>query len=241
MSTVAAATFLASKLLGHEEVAEGTWAFHLEKPPGFTFKPGQAIDLVLPGAGGADARHAFSLVSAPAQPELVVATRMRDSSYKRALAGLPAGAAVGIDGPFGSLTLHKDRTRAALFIAGGIGITPFMSILRHALPGQEARQLVLLYSNRRPEHAAYLAELEGMAKAHPNFRLVATMTEAGGSPWQGETRLVDAQLVQSASAGLERPIYYLVGPPGMVGGVRKLLEAAGFDDDDVRTEEFFGY
>ena len=234
------------KLRQRDDVAEGTMAFHFDKPPGFAFKPGQAIDLVLPGdpAGDAQAvRHTFSLVSAPFQDELTVATRMRDSTYKRTLKSLALGASVQIEGPFGSLTLHKDRARAAVFIAGGIGITPFMSILRQAAKDQLPQHLSLLYSNRRPEDSAFLAELDQLQGLNSRFRLVATMTEMAksGRPWQGETRLIDADLVKSVGARLPAPIYYLAGPPAMVDAIRKTLDSAGIDDDDVRSEEFYGY
>jgi ferredoxin-NADP reductase len=234
------------KLRQRDEVAEGTMAFRFDKPPGFAFKPGQAIDLVLPGEPAADAqalRHTFSLVSAPFQDELAVATRMRDSAYKRALKSLPLGASVQVEGPFGSLTLHKDRARAAVFIAGGIGITPFMSILRQAAKDQLPQELAMLYSNRRPEDSAFLEELEELQRLNSRFRLVATMTEMAKSDraWKGETRLIDAGLVKSAGAKLAAPIYYLAGPPAMVDAMRKTLESAGIDEDDVRSEEFYGY
>ena len=84
-----------TRLERREEVAEGTMAFHFEKPAGFSFKPGQATDVVLVDplfTDAASARHTFSLVSAPFQDELIVATRMRDSAFKRALKSLPIGA-----------------------------------------------------------------------------------------------------------------------------------------------------
>src|SRR5690606_21516085 len=150
-----------STLLKRETVAEGTVAFHLQKPAGFEFKPGQAIDLILddPQLGEDSRVHAFSIVSAPHEANLTVTTRMRDSAYKRALGRLEPGAGVSIDGPFGSMTLHNKVSRAACFIAGGIGITPFMSMLRHAFKTESAHRLMLIYSNRRPEDAAFLAEL----------------------------------------------------------------------------------
>jgi len=228
-----------------EEVAEGTMAFHLAKPPGFAFKPGQAIDLVLPGlpGHGGQNRHTFSIVTAPFERDLVVATRMRDSVFKRALRGLPMGAPVRIDGPFGSLTLHNNRERPAVFIAGGIGVTPFMSILRQAAQDPLPRSLTLLYSNRRPEDAAFLCELQQLEQRNKSFRLVATMTEIAKSalPWTGEVRVIDADLVKKVSAGLPAPIYYLAGPPAMVEGLRKTLSEAHIDDDDIRSEEFYGY
>ena len=84
-----------SKLRGREQVAHGTVAFHFDKPVGFSFKPGQAIDVVLlepPGTDAQSTRHTFSIVSAPFENELVVATRMRDTAFKRALGALPVGA-----------------------------------------------------------------------------------------------------------------------------------------------------
>ncbi len=234
------------RLAGREEVAAGSMAFHFEKPAGFSFKPGQAIDLILmnpPSAEAASGRHAFSLVSAPFQSTLTIATRLRDSAFKRALQALPIGAPVGLEGPFGSLTLHSNRARPAVFIAGGIGITPFMSILRQAAHDQLAQRLVLLYSNRRPEDAAFLAELQELERCNRNFRLVATMTEMhkSGRPWQGETGLIDQDRAMSVRKDLAEPIYYIAGPPSMVAGLRETLASVGINDDDVRSEEFYGY
>ncbi|GAB3649796.1 ferredoxin--NADP reductase [Ramlibacter alkalitolerans] len=234
------------RLQRREEVAHGTMAFHFDKPAGFSFKPGQAIDLILPDpaiAGTEGARHAFSIVSAPHEGELVVATRRRDSAFKNALAGLALGAPAQVEGPFGALTLHNKAERAAVFVAGGIGITPFMSMLRHAAHQRLQRRLVLVYSNRRPEDSAFLSELQRLEGDYPNFSLVATMTRMAESrlPWMGETGLVDAALLKRVAAELPDPVYYVAGPPAMVAGLRETLERVGVDDDDIRSEEFYGY
>ena len=229
-----------------EQVAYGTTAFHFDKPAGFSFKPGQAIDLILPDPatpGAESPRHAFSIVSAPYESDLVVATRMRESTFKNALARLPIGAPVQIDGPFGSLTLHNKLDRAAVFIAGGIGITPFMSMLRQATKSALKQRLVLLYSNRRREDSAFLLELQRLEGENPNFSLVATMTRQGESsqPWQGATGVIDEALLKRTTAELTAPIYYVAGPPALVGAMRATLERAGIDEDDIRSEEFYGY
>lgn len=219
------------RLLERREIAGGTMEFHFTWPEGFAFKAGQAVELLLPEPAGG---HAFSLVNSPSESELVVATRMRDSAYKRALAGLAIGEAARVDGPFGSLTLHRNASRAAVFIAGGIGITPFMSILRQSARDGMPHRITLIYSNRRCEDSAYLEELRSLAAARGNFTLVTTMTEAGG-------RFVDAAMIEEAARGLPAPIFYVAGPPAMVEAMKGELEKAGVEDTDVRSEEFFGY
>lgn len=234
-------------LTARDEVAEGTQAFHFEKPAGFTFKPGQAMDLIVPQPTVANdspqVRHTFSIVTAPSEKDLMIATRMRDSAFKRTLGALPIGAEVQIEGPFGSLTLHKNPARAGVLIAGGIGITPFMSIVRNAIEHGMPQALTLIYSNHRPEDAPFLAQLQQWAQQNPTFRLVATMTSMDRSTqtWAGHTRQVDGDLIKSVTADLPSPIFYVSGPPAMVQAMIGTLTAAGVDEDDVRSEEFFGY
>ncbi|MFJ4291195.1 ferredoxin--NADP reductase [Cupriavidus sp. NPDC089707] len=236
-----------TRLRSREVIADRTMAFHFEKPPGFNFKPGQAIDLILAaaeaGPGSPVARHTFSIVSAPFQDEIVIATRMRDSTFKHALQSLPIGATAGLEGPSGSLTLHSDRGRPAVLMGGGIGITPFISMLRHATREQLPQQFFLLYSNRRPEDAAFLAELNQLERKNQNFRLIATMTQVAKSerPWDGATGPIDEDRVRMACSNLSAPVFYLAGPPGMVEAMRQLLNEAGVEDEDIRSEEFFGY
>ena len=232
------------KLVGREELAEGTLAFRLEKPAGFQFKAGQAIVLELldPPAEDGQKRRTFSLVSAPFESTLVIATRMRDTAFKRALRALPDGASLKLTGPIGQFTL-ADAARPAVFIAGGIGITPFMSMLRQAAQNQSPQTLLLLYSNRRPEDAAFLEELQALERQNRNFRLVATMTEMSKSAraWSGQTGFVDAALISRATHGLQAPVIYVVGPPAMVLAMQETLRGAGVSDEDIRSEEFYGY
>lgn len=236
-----------AKLKTHKEVADRTMAFHFEKPDGFEFKPGQAVDIILAQPGTTDdtesSRHTFSLVNAPFQNELIVATRMRDSAFKRALGALQPGQEAVVEGASGSLTLSAKSKRPAVFLAGGIGITPFVSMLSQAAHDKAARHLTLLYSNRRPEDTAFLDELQQLEQQNPNFKLIATMTgmQASHKPWTGSTGLIDETMIKNACANYSDPIFYVAGPPTMVESLRGILEKAGIDDDDVRSEDFFGY
>src|SRR5262249_39268098 len=117
----------------------------------------------------------FTLASAPHEPDLMIATRMRDTAFKRVLKAAGPGLRVEIDGPPRGLVLHEEVERPAVFLAGGIGITPFLSMARHAAKNALPHRIVLFYSNRRPEDAAFLEELRALEKINANYRLVATM------------------------------------------------------------------
>jgi len=179
---------LTIKLKDRKEVAAGTMAFHFGKPSGFTFAPGQAGDFILADPPETDAegnKRSFSLASAPYEDDLIIATRMRDTAFKRSLKTIPLGTEFILDAPWGELTLHEDTSVPAVFLTGGIGITPVRSIVLQATRDKLAQKLVLFYSNHRPEDTAFLDELTAAQKANPNFILVATMTkmEKSSRPW----------------------------------------------------------
>ena len=227
-------------------VAEGTMAFYFDKPAQFAFTPGQFVDLTLPQPSETDAAgntRAFSVASAPQESALMVATRLRDTAFKRELQRMPLGSTVRMEGPFGKLVLHADQTRPAVFLAGGIGITPFRSMVVQAAMQRSPHSIVLFSSNRRPEDAPFLDELQALQDKNPQYRFVATMTEPAKSsrPWEGETGYLDAALLSKHLVNVEKPIYYVVGPPGMVGALRTALKEAHIDESDIRTEKFAGY
>jgi ferredoxin-NADP reductase len=195
MSAPATWPIFMAKLKGRHEVAERTMAFHFEKPVGWTFKAGQFIDITLlepPETDPEGNTRGFSIASAPQEETLMVATRMRDTAFKRVLKTLPLETAVKIEGPFGNLTLHNNAARPAVMLAGGIGITPFRSILFRAAQEKLPHRIFLFYSNRRPEDAPFLEGLQELEKENPHYKLIATMTkmEKSGEPWHGETGLI---------------------------------------------------
>ena len=235
-----------ARLRARDKIAEGTQAFRFERPSGFEFRAGQFIDLTLvdpPEMDSQGAVRTFTIASAPYEDELLVATRMRNSAFKRVLATLPVGTEVKCEGPVGSFRLHQNPARAAVFLAGGIGITPFRSILRQALREKLPHQLYLFYSNRRPEDASFLTELENLAVSSPRFVFVPTMTEMQNSKmyWNGEVGFINREMLVKHFCDLRGPIYYAAGPPAMVAAMRQLLVRLGVSDDDIRTEEFGGY
>lgn len=234
------------KILRHEEIAAGTQAFHLSKPEGFEYEPGQTIDLTLIDPKEMDAEgpiRTFSLVSAPHEPELMFATRMRDSAFKRTLKNAEPGMELAWDGPYGSFILHKNSAKSAVMLAGGIGITPFMSIVKHAAHDKLPHRIYLFHSNHTPEDAPFLANLKEFEKQNPNVRYIPTMTDMdqSSSEWDGERGFIGRELIERHITDLSAPIYYLAGPAGFVTAMRGMLKSAGADEDSIRFEEFPGY
>jgi ferredoxin-NADP reductase len=235
-----------SRLLNRAEAAEGTMAFQFEKPPGFDFKPGQSVDLTLPNPPETDAEgniRTFSIASAPFEDQLRFATRMRDTAFKRSMKKIPLGTPVKMDSAMGGFTLHKNSVKQAVFLAGGIGITPFSSIVRQADHDRTPHKLYLFYSNRRPEDAPFMEVLQNLEKTNSNFRFIPTMTEMSRSKktWNGETGRINQEMLSKYLNDLRGPIYYIAGPPAMVSGMTKMLVESGVDEDDIRTDEFAGY
>ena len=223
-------------LSGCDEIAEGTMAFRFSRSPAFAFRAGQSISVALidPPAEPNSARRTFSLASAPFEQELLVATRMREgSAFKRALKALQPGAPLRINGPLGDMTLHEDAARPAVFIAGGIGITPFRSMLLQAEHDRLPQPLFLAYSNRHRGQAAFIGELEALAQRNPRFRLFARMTDSEG--------FMTKEALEEFIGKAANPVFYLAGPPAMVEAMNAILGRMGVGADDVKSEEFYGY
>ena len=185
----------------------------------------------------------MSIASAPFDDRLMFATRMRDTAFKRSLTKVSLGTDVKIDSPVGSFTLHKNPAKPAVFLAGGIGITPFVSIVRQADHDRLPHKLHLFYSNRRPEDAAFLRDLEILSQLNGNCAFIPSMSEMDKSKldWQGERGFINREMLLRHMDGLKGPIYYVAGPPAMVAAMREMLTNAGVEEDDIRTEEFGGY
>jgi len=228
-------TEVAARLLRRETVAEGTMAFRFERPSGFVHQAGQNALFKL-----GDESRTFSIASAPHEPELMIATRMRDSAFKRALKEAAPGLQVEIDGPAGMMVLHDDAARPAVFLAGGIGITPFLAMARDAAHRRLPHRISLFYANRRPQDAAFLEELRRLEQRNPSYRLVAAMSEPPAG-WNGEVGFINRAVLERHLPKPLEPVYYFAGPPAMAMAMQSMLAELGVAEADMRSEEFYGY
>ncbi|OGG47102.1 oxidoreductase [Candidatus Kaiserbacteria bacterium RIFCSPHIGHO2_01_FULL_49_13] len=234
------------KLVDKRDIARGTMAFRFEKPASFAFTAGQHVDIVQENPARTDEKgngRDLSIAASPHEPWLEIATRMTGSAFKENLKNMPIGEEFLIKGPGGDFMLHQDSARPAVFLIGGIGITPIRSIILDAAHRKLPHKLFLFYSNRTPETTAYLEDLENAAGDNPNFTLISTMTKLEGyaGEWKGERGFIEKGLLARYLKNISNPVYYLAGPEAMVGEMRKLAVAMGADDLSIRAEEFPGY
>jgi len=230
-----------------EPVAEGTWAFHfgLGGVP-FPFTPGQAVDLTFPGAQRPDPRghvRAFSIASMPGAPRLVIATRIRESPFKQELLEAPLGTELTVSEPWGDFVVPAGEDDVVL-LAGGIGVTPFRSILQDAVAKTARTDWSLLHSGRTPEETPFLDEFRRWAATNPQFAYLPTMTQARKSPhpWLGETRRIDAGFLRDVlDDGIARALYMVAGPPGFVEGASAALAEIGVPPERILKDAFDGY
>jgi ferredoxin-NADP reductase len=208
------------------------------------FRPGQYFWVTLlepPYDDEKGPRRHITVVTSPTERGVLgLATRLRDSAFKRSLAELPEGTEVEVEQPKGSFVLPQETDRHYVFIAGGIGITVFRSMLRYIADEGLPHRVTLVHSNRDRESTAFYDELRELDAANSNLEIVYTMTQDSG--WEGETRRIDAEMLRDyLGEELDSYTYLIAGPPAMVDGVAEALQGAGIPEDQVLPARFSGY
>ena len=208
------------------------------------FKPGQYFFVTLPDVGHQDERglrrHITVVTSPNEKGVLGFATRMRDSAFKRSLREVPPGTEVEVESPKGDFVLPEETSRPLVFVAGGIGITVFRSMLRYIREEGLPHRVTLIYSNRDQESTAFLDELRELEQENPNFRLVLTMTQ--DPSWDGESRKIDTQFFRDyLEDDLNEYTFLVAGPPGMVEAMQEALAETGVKEENVVAQRYSGY
>jgi ferredoxin-NADP reductase len=234
------------RLTGSEMFSEDILVFRIEKPEGYAFSPGQFCFLSLPDKGFRDdrgLRKHLSIASSPGEKELLFATKISGSAFKRTLMALAAGAEIVVEPAMGKFTMPENISDPVVFIAGGIGITPFRSMIRHIDTKGAGISVVLFYSVRVPGEAVFLDELQSVAEKNEHINVVPTMTrvEEGSDVWKGLTGRVSPEMIQEHTTGAKHALYFIAGPPALAEGAQKMLKDTGIDLQQIRVEKFTGY
>ena len=225
------------KIFEKKTVAEGTIAVSLSKPGNFNFQAGQYVNLEITDSMGKSLTHCLSIASAPHEEQLLIATRLSDSDFKKQLTSLDIGAEVKIVGPLGFFTLPRDASQKVVILTGGIGITPFRSMIRDSERNNSPREIILFYANANKARAAFLEELQNVKLA--NYKFVPVMSD--DESWGGEKGRINADLLKKYLADLNAYTYYIAGPPAMAVAMHDLLEKECVIEDTIKIEEFPGY
>ncbi len=233
-------------LKDRREIAPGTMAFWFDTAgSGYRFRAGQNADFTLIDPPETDAEgnvRTFSFASSPHEADaFMVATRMRKTAFKNCLRSVPLGTKVKVSDPMGSFTLHKDASKPAVFLAGGIGITPSRSMIEWATREKLPHKLFLFYSNQADRGTPFLSDFETWAKENANFKFIPTLTGEKQPSWRYEVGVINKEMLNKHLPNIPSCIYYLAGPPGMVAAMRQLTEQLGVSEDNVKTEDFAGY
>lgn len=232
------------KLVNKKEVASNTWLFEFTKPSEFKYRAGQCADFTIENPKYEDDRgntRSFTIYSAPHEEYLSVIMRIRGSAFKRSLMEISSTDEVSLSGPYGSFTLHQQSTRPAVFLAGGVGVTPVLSIIRDSFYKKEIRKFLLFYSNRNLEDVVAFDELMNYAKLNMGFKFVPTLTAKPDNAWQYQVGRIDKAMLESNLDLKENAVYYISGSLSFVSANRELLLSLGISDDDIKTDEFPGY
>lgn len=187
--------------------------------------------------------HHISIVNSPNEPGVLALTtrlRLKESLFKRTLNEMKTGDEVEIGKIEGSFVLPDDTDKPIVFIALGIGITPYRSMLRYAFEENKPYKFTLIYSDNEIESMAFLDEVKQMEKDHPdNFKLIQVVTK--DENWQGENRHVDTNFLKDYFDDIKEPLYYISGPPKAVFAVRDNFKEAGIPEDQIKADDFYGY
>lgn len=227
-----------------EEVAKGTLWLRFKLFGKIKFRPGQTFVITLPKLLYPDKRGStrhFSIVNSSFKNNIIeMTTRLRDTGFKKTLMEMSIGEDVEIRSISGIFTLPQDTKTPLVFLAGGIGITPFMSMLNYLNDSKKfPYNIALIYSNRDQESTPFLKELKKFAKNHRNFKLILTMTQ--DSNWKGEKRKISGAFLKDYLKNLNRYQFMVAGPCRFKKAMVNILENAVEDMSRIKAEEFTGY
>ena len=195
-------------------------------------------------------RH-FTISSSPTENFIMFSTRIRESPYKKRLSTLEEGSRVKVRGPEGQFILHEDYSKPAVFLSGGIGVTPFRSMIKYATDKQLPLKIVMFDSNRNRENILFNKDFDEWTKINKNLKIIYTISEDEQQPssstandWKGEYGRIDKAMILKYldTNMLDNSIFYICGPPSMLKAMESLLQDnLEIPKERIKVEEFVGY
>lgn len=222
------------KFIEKKQVAKNTYSFFFETSEKFRFNPGQFIELTLPILKSENT-HWFSLSSSPTEELIAITTKISNnaSTYKNELNNLKINEKVIMSSPMGDFVLPKNINKPLFFVAIGIGVTPFRSMIKYLADTREQRQISLLYSIKDIEYLAF----EEVLSTQKNYQKIIQNPPKN---WQGLSGRLTAKKIFKMLNNQNETIF-LSGPETLVEKLTKDLIAMGVDQNMIQTDYFLGY
>lgn len=230
-------------LINRYFVADKTIICEFEKPKNFEFIAGQYGSFILSDhmSSSKNINRRFTLLPGTTEETFAILTRIDSKSeFKKTLSELALGEYIKFLGPIGDFTLHFDETNPAVFIAGGVGIAPFYSMLQNIRGIESDRQIYLFYGGSSVNHMPFLDVFTHLNQNEEKFHFIPVI-ENTDSTWEGEKGYITESLLRKFINDINYPIYYLCGSPLMVNTMREMLKAINILDHHIKVEDFPGY
>lgn len=222
--------------------AKNIFSFVFEPEQPLSYQPGQYTELTLPHQNEDDrgSKRWFTLSSSPTESSVFITTKLateKGSTFKAALANLAPGTKVDLAAAEGDFTLPTDPAQPLIFVAGGIGVTPFRSIIQYLTDKKEKRPIQLLYAANSPGEIAF----RDLFDNNPSIEEVKYVVKEATDGWGGAVGILDAAKIAELSGGLDGKEVYISGPEPMVKALQKALEEGGLDSQRVKIDDFPNY
>ncbi len=232
---------LALQEVKNESLFAKTFKFTLDSQE-LTYQAGQYLTIDLAVEDPRGKRRPFTISSSPTEKGFVtITTRIGPSPFKQALNTLEIGTKVQIRAPFGNFVLPLDHPNPVAMLAGGIGITPFRSMIKFASDNKLRIPITLFYSNRTPSDIPFKIECDNLCQLNHYFKVAYTVTESEGANWDGLTGFIDHKMIKNNVSDIANSIFYICGPPAMVEAMQENLQTLNIPEERIRIEKFSGY
>jgi glycine betaine catabolism B len=230
------------QFLRKEQRAKDTFSFYFDRSQtNFTFLPGQYLRLTLPhNSDDRGTSRFFTISSSPLNKEIMITAKILQSSFKEKLFSLQSGDEVHVFGPMGRFIFDESNAAEHVFIAGGIGVTPFHSMVTYAAAKKLSHKMTLFAMFSRREDIIFQDVLTTIAEKMPSMQIIYSLTRKDPT-WKGETGRFSKMLLTTYVKHHDKILYSVVGSPEMAASTRELLLSLNIPEEQIRSEGFTGY
>jgi ferredoxin-NADP reductase len=225
------------------KISDKVWDYVFVPSKRFDFKAGQYMEWTLPGVSfdSRGNRRSFTIASSPTEDEVHVGVKFYDptSMYKYTMSRMEPGDEIYASQLSGDFTLDASQDEKLVFIAGGIGITPFRSMIMYLLETDQKRDIILLYAVSNPDELAYIDELKVAQQI--GLRVIPILTDLERHASGFVTSKVDVTLIEKVVADHSERTFYISGPNAMVDATRGILKQLHVEQAHIKTDHFTGY